>query len=101
MPIEPNFPAAIQRLAGLAGPENPAYIAVRAACKLAEILSPAHPRHGDIMYALNGEQHDHYPTLASQTPSPPTENPCAVYVVDADGSDDDDEASSEEEDEPL
>jgi hypothetical protein len=53
MPIQPRFQAAVLTLAELAAPTNPGYIAVKAACKLAELLSPAHPRHHDIMRLLN------------------------------------------------
>ncbi len=44
MPIAPTRQAAIHRLAELAGPENPAYIAVQAAIALVRILPPDPPR---------------------------------------------------------
>ena len=43
MPIAPTRQAAIHRLAELAGPENPAYIAVQAAIALFRILPPDPP----------------------------------------------------------
>lgn len=58
MPIDISFRAAVQRLAELAGPENPAYIAVQAACRLVDILSPLNPNHALIMRELNAPNDD-------------------------------------------
>ena len=52
MPIQARFQAAVLTLAELAAPTNPGYIAVKAASKLADLLSPANPAHHDIMRLL-------------------------------------------------
>ena len=52
MPNPFYFRARIDRLARLAGPENPSYIAVRAACALVKELSPANPRRDQIQQML-------------------------------------------------
>ncbi len=44
MPIVPTRQAVINRLAELAGPENPGYIAVKACIALVRILPPDPPR---------------------------------------------------------
>ena len=72
MLIESTFRATVQRLAELAAPGNPAHVAVQAACRLVDILSPLNPRHADIMRLLNQPEHT-----------------------------DDDDESTEEEDDPL
>ena len=68
MPIAPTFKAAIIRLTELAGPEQPGYVSVRAASQLANLLSPANPKHGDILYELNGDPSA--PILHPRIPSP-------------------------------
>ncbi len=55
MPIALTYPAALQRLAELAGPENPGYIAVRAAIALVRDLPPHNPRHTNVKHVLNPE----------------------------------------------
>ncbi len=52
MPNPFHFRARIDRLARLAGPENPSYIAVRAVCALVRELSPANPRRDQIQQML-------------------------------------------------
>ena len=53
MTISTRFQAAVQTLADLAAPTNPPYVAVQAASRLVNLLSPANPRHHDIMRLLN------------------------------------------------
>lgn len=101
MPINTTFKAAIQRLAHLAGPDQPAYVSLGAAGRLANLLSPANPRHADIMIALNDDQPHTAPTQASQPPAPPTENPCAVFCTEDDEDNEDDESEgAQQDDEP-
>ena len=104
MPIQHSFKAAISVLAELASDQHPGYVRLSAASKLADILSPANPHYGDILNELNADHGDHNEragvgqTPASQVPSRPTENPCAVYRTD-----DEEEAESEaadQDDEP-
>ena len=52
MPIQARFQAAVLTLAELAAPTNPGYIAVKAASKLVDLLSPANPNHHEIMRLL-------------------------------------------------
>ncbi len=82
MSIQARFQAAVQTLADLAAPSNPGYIAVHAASKLVDLLSPANPYHRDIMNLL--------------------EQPDAATGADADrdATDEDEPSAHEEEDEP-
>lgn len=84
MPIQTNFQAAVQTLAELAAPTNPGYIAVKAACKLVDILSPANPRHHDIMSVL----------------SQPAVDAATGADAEDDAADEDDPSTRGEEDEP-
>ncbi len=84
MPIQPSFQAAVQTLAELASPANPGYIAVKAACKLVDLLSPANPRHHDIMSLLSQPAVDAAPGAEAED----------------DSTDEDDPSTHGEEDEP-
>lgn len=99
MPINTTFKAAIQRLAELAGHDQPGYVSVRAAGQLANLLSPANPRHGDIMHNLNGDPSAPLSTPASRAPEPPAENPCADYRAPDDHPSGDDEVTEDDESE--
>ena len=99
MPIAPTFKAAIIRLTELAGPEQPGYVSVRAASQLANLLSPANPKHGDILYELNGDPSAPFSTPASRAPAPPTENPCAEFLVTDEQPAEDDEETEDDESE--
>ena len=101
MPIAPTFKAAVMRLAELAGHDRPDYVSVRAASQLANLLSPANPKHGDILYDLAGDPSAPFSTPASRAPAPPTENPCAEFLKDAEDDEEDDESErAAQEDEP-
>ena len=100
MPIAPTFRAAVNVLAELAADNHPAYVRVDAASKLAKLLSPANPHYGDILHALNDDPSDVRQTRAPQIPSPPTENPCAVFLTDGDEEEEDESEAAEQEDEP-
>ena len=52
MPIQTRFQAAVLKLTELAAPTSPGYIAVQAASKLVDLLSPANPAHHEIMRLL-------------------------------------------------
>ena len=52
MPTPLHYRATVHRLACLADPSRPAYIAVAAAGALARVLSPANPRHRIIQQML-------------------------------------------------
>lgn len=100
MPVNTTFKAAIQRLAELAAHDQPGYVSVRAASQLANILSPANPKHGDILHALNDDQAGASPIAVSQRPEPPTENPCAVFCTDEDDEEDEESEGANQDDEP-
>lgn len=80
MPINTTFKAAIQRLAELAGHDQPGYVSVRAASQLANILSPANPKHGDILHALNDDQPQADHAALLDQPAQHDEHPYACYV---------------------
>ncbi|MYD54387.1 MAG: hypothetical protein F4W96_08805 [Chloroflexi bacterium] len=90
MPIETTFKAAVQRLAELAGTGEPGYVSVRAAGQLADILSPANPRHADITRALSDDQPA--PVVVNEEPSASQEHPYDCYVKDAEESEEDEES---------
>lgn len=107
MPIAPTFKAAIVRLTELAGSEQPGYVSVRAASQLANLLSPANPKHGDILHELNGDASAPLSTPASRAPEPPAVNPCADYCApdeqpseDEEVAEDDESEGAEQDDEP-
>ena len=86
MPIATTYRAAVEQLARYAGPDNPPYVAVQAACRLVNELSPNNPNHENIMRILNAPQPDSADTVVT------TES----------ATDEDDEASNQaEHDDPL
>ncbi|MYB21634.1 MAG: hypothetical protein F4066_05740 [Chloroflexi bacterium] len=100
MPIDPSFKAAIDVLTELASDSHPAYVRVNAAGRLANLLSPANPKHRDIV-RNRGDEPDLPSTPVSQEPRLPDEHPYACYLRDNEDADEDEEASSAEEDDPL
>ena len=100
MSVQPSFKAAINVLAELASDNHPAYVRLAAASKLAKFLSPANPRYGDVLYDLKGDD-GRPPTPALRAPEPPTENPCAEFLIDQEDDEEDDESErAAQEDEP-
>ncbi len=100
MPIQATFKAAIQRLTELAGRDQPAYVSVRAACKLADLLSPGNRDYGHILHALDDDQTPAGFSSPPQRPEPPTENPCAIFLTDDDEDEDDESEGTNQDDEP-
>lgn len=100
MHIQASFKAAIGVLTELAHASNPAYVRVRAACKLADILSPANRAYGDILHVLNSDEPAASRLRAAQRPEPPTENPCAVFCTDEDDEEDEESEGANQDDEP-
>ncbi|MXV80599.1 MAG: hypothetical protein F4X58_08310 [Chloroflexi bacterium] len=99
MPIKTTFKAAVQRLAELAGTGEPGYVSVRAAGQLANILSPANPRHADITRALSDDPPT--PVVVKKDPAGADEHPYACYAKGAEESEEDEESEGpQSDDEP-
>ena len=99
MPIDPSFKAAIDVLTELASDSHPAYVRVNAAGLLANVLSPANPKHTDILDLLNGRT-EPLPDCPSKSLLTPVQRPDSA-LLENDEATDDDESSSAEEDDPL
>ena len=104
MSIAITYTAAMRVLADLAGPDNPPYVRVKAAAKLASELSPLNKRHADVMRALAGDQPPPGPPpiTSDDIVTGDEEHPYACYRKDADASDEDDESEgANQDDDPL
>ncbi len=104
MPIAPTRQAVINRLAELAGPENPGYIAVKACIALVKVLGPDNPRNANTQQTLSPR----FPPLGGScpvgteggSPIPTPEAPMPDIYADYFDDEDDGDPSNLEEEEP-